>query len=454
MPGAEDPIPTANSKPNSPGQTLTDEHFLSPSTTHSFPPPFTIQASKAAATQRTIHSVGPLVLLLVAAGQLVNQSRPLLVQRICGSQTQAAAKMATFASLGGLSEFILNPLMGRLSDRFGRRPILMSCAVLLSAVRALVFAFPHTLRSILVERMLSSAVITAFFSTLRAMLNDQLDRAELVVAAGAISIYAGAGLIFGPYIEVLVLQWLGPRSNFLVNAVVNGFVAVLLWGFVRETLPIEEQKPLTLKDCTPLTSILQILRLGSVNRRLMLVLLLQSFGEERVNQDINQFNLRENLGWSPSQISTYQAIWGVSVLLGGVTVKSSIERLGFSGHTTLSNCALAFGFYCQGLQSKYTSQLLALAMSLPGGRKRDAVETACSELVLSQSDMGRGQVSAALSNFKSLAMVLGPPVQAQIYTFGRANGMPGLAYRIIAITYLFAEAVHLSIGTKLEDLTT
>ena len=64
-------------------------------------------------------------------------------------------------------------------------------------------------------------------------------------------------------------------------------------------------------------------------------------------QDINQFNLRENLGWSPSQISTYQAIWGVSVLLGGVTVKSSIERLGFSGHTTLSNCALAFGFYCQ-----------------------------------------------------------------------------------------------------------
>ena len=64
-------------------------------------------------------------------------------------------------------------------------------------------------------------------------------------------------------------------------------------------------------------------------------------------QDINQFNLRENLGWSPSQISTYQAIWGVSVLLGGVTVKSSIESLGFSGHTTLSNCALAFGFYCQ-----------------------------------------------------------------------------------------------------------
>ena len=58
--------------------------------------------------------------------------------------------------------------------------------------------------------------VTAFFSTLRAMLNDRLDRAELVVAAGAISIYAGAGLIFGPYIEVLVLQWLGPRSNFLV----------------------------------------------------------------------------------------------------------------------------------------------------------------------------------------------------------------------------------------------
>ena len=54
-----------------------------------------------------------------------------------------------------------------------------------------------------------------------------------------------------------------------MNAVVNGFVAVLLWGFVRETLPIEEQKPLTLKDCTPLTSILQVPSLHLTGARLL-----------------------------------------------------------------------------------------------------------------------------------------------------------------------------------------
>jgi hypothetical protein len=59
---------------------------------------------------------------------------------------------------------------------------------------------------IMFERMLSSAVVTGFFGTMRAMLNDKLSMAELVVANGAISTYAGLGVMIGPFIETAVLS--------------------------------------------------------------------------------------------------------------------------------------------------------------------------------------------------------------------------------------------------------
>ena len=50
--------------------------------------------------------------------------------------------------------------------------------------------------------MLSSAVVTGFFATMRAMLNDKLNMEEMMVSGGAISFYAGMALLIGPFIEV------------------------------------------------------------------------------------------------------------------------------------------------------------------------------------------------------------------------------------------------------------
>eukprot|EP01046_Picozoa_sp_COSAG06_P070710 COSAG06_NODE_19897_length_818_cov_1.563282_2_plen_53_part_01 len=53
----------------------------------------------------------------------------------------------------------------------------------------------------------------------------------------------------------------------------------------------------------------------------MFILLLQSFGELRINQDINMLNLRDNLGWKPIEVSTFMGILGASVTTGGKTVR-------------------------------------------------------------------------------------------------------------------------------------
>lgn len=273
----------------------------------------------------TVRMIGPLVFMIVTGGQLLNQSRPVLVNAITHGNTIVSANMLSqFAALGGAAEFLLNPVIGRMSDRFGRRPLLLTSPITCALLRGAVFAFPTSARVIMLERMLSSAVVTGFFSTMRAMLNDKLSMEDLVVASGTISVYAGIGVMLGPFLETLVLSKFGARGNFLAVALINVVVSVVMFMTAKETLPAGEQKPINLVDCSPL-SFFKMLRTGSANVRLMFVLLLQSFGELRINQDINMLNLRDNLDWRPIEVSTFMGILGASVTTGGKTVSAYVQ---------------------------------------------------------------------------------------------------------------------------------
>ena len=84
--------------------------------------------------------------------------------------------------------------------------------------------------------------MTGFFSTMRAMLNDKLSMEELVVASGSISVYAGLGVMLGPFLETFVLTAFGARGNFLAVALINVVVSIVMARTAKETLPVSEQK--------------------------------------------------------------------------------------------------------------------------------------------------------------------------------------------------------------------
>lgn len=402
----------------------------------------------------TLAVVGPLTFAIVTGGQLLNQSRPMLVRKIVNDDlTKAAAMLATFASYGGILEFALNPVIGRLSDCFGRRPLLLLSPITCSILRGLVALFPSSPNLIMVERMLSSAVVTGFFSTMRAMLNDTLEGKDLIVGMGAFSAWAGSGVILGPYVEVLILKLFGPRANFAAVSLLNAVVGLIMYMKAKETLPMEDRKTVTLKDCSPFTFV-EMFQVSSVNRKFMLILLLQSFGEGRIMQDINMLFLREQLEWMPEQISTFMSLLGVSVVAGGKTVALSLDKFGMYGHTRLSNLAMALAFYVQAfggrgsISAKYVTQYIALSLWFVGGRKRDALETLCTAETLGNTTMGKGQVSSALSNFKSIGAIFGPVISAKAFSYGLKTNSPGFPYKLIAACYICAELLHSTMGKK------
>lgn len=411
-------------------------------TTQSKEPSPEEEAERRNDAARTVKMIGPLVFMIVTGGQLLNQSRPTLVKAITnGNTVKAGAMLASYSSLGGAAEFILNPVIGRMSDRFGRRPMLLLSPISCAILRFLVYAFPGNARMIMFERMLSSAVVTGFFSTMRAMLNDKLNMEELVVSGGLISVYAGFGVMLGPFIEAFVLKIFGARGNFLAVALINVVVALMMWRSAKETLPMSERKPLNMVDCSPL-SFLKMFKAGRVNQQLMLILLLQSFGEFRINQDINMLNLKDNLMWSPNEVAGFMFLMGTTVTSGGKTIKPSLNALGMRGHTTMCNLVMALAFFIQGTPSKYFSQYCAAALWFLGGRKRDAVQTICGDITLRNTDMGKGQVNAALINFMSMAAIVGPTLSGKAFNYGMSIGQPGLPYFIIGALYLVCEALH------------
>ena len=197
--------------------------------------------------------------------------------------------------------------------------------------------------------------------------------------------------------------------------------------------------------CNPL-SFTRVLGISKVTRRLMFVLGLQSFGEGRITQDINQLFLGQHLGWLPTQVALFQSIYGMGIILGGKYVKQSLETLGSVGHTSMSNASNTLGYLVRAQFESLLGQYAGLLVCLPGGRKRDAVEAIITDQSLANSDMGKGQIAAALSNFRSLATIFGPPMAATTYNWGNARGVAGAPFYQIALLYALAELVHRSMS--------
>ena len=190
--------------------------------------------------------------------------------------------------------------------------------------------------------------------------------------------------------------------------------------------------------CHPFNFV-RVLQLSGVARALLGVLLLQSLGEPRTVQDTSQLFLRDQLGWNSSHIGLFTGISGMTVIGAGCLVKQSIALLGYIGHTSMSNLSSAAQAFVRGTLTNTAGQYLGLFVGLPGGRKRDAVESFLTDYCLNKSAMGRGEIIAALSNFKSIAAIIGPIVLGSSYTWGARRGVVGLPFYQIGCCYLMAE---------------
>jgi len=175
---------------------------------------------------------------------------PQLIMQISHEEVGAAARIggALFAVFAGL-QFLFGPVIGNLSDRFGRRPVLLTSMLMFGLNYALMGLAP-TIAWLFVGRAITG-ISGAIYAPANAFIADVTPPDRRAQSFGLVGAAFGLGFILGPALGGLLGE-LGPRAPFFAAAVLA--LVNFVFGFLvlPETLPRERRRPFVLARANPL----------------------------------------------------------------------------------------------------------------------------------------------------------------------------------------------------------
>ncbi|MGI8435734.1 MAG: MFS transporter, partial [Chthoniobacterales bacterium] len=178
---------------------------------------------------------------------------PKLVLNFLGGDASSAAKwFGIFGTVFALMQFVFSPVLGVLSDRFGRRPIILASNLGLG-LDYVVMAWAPTIGWLFLGRIISG-VTAASISTAMAYISDVVAPEKRAGAFGMIGAAFGVGFILGPALGGL-LGTSDPRLPFWVAGGLSLLNAAYGYFFVPESLPKEKRRPFTLRRANPVGSL-------------------------------------------------------------------------------------------------------------------------------------------------------------------------------------------------------
>src|SRR6266513_3394658 len=189
---------------------------------------------------------------ILAMGLIIPVLPKLILDFLGGEMTDAAKWSARFAVVFALMQFFCSPWLGVLSDRFGRRPIILLSNLGLG-LDYMVMALAPTMNWLFIGRIISG-ITTSSIPTAMAYISDVTAKEKRAAAFGLIGVAFGVGFVLGPAVGGLLGE-VDPRLPFWVAA---GFsLTNWLWGyfFVPESLPKERRKEFELKRANPVGSL-------------------------------------------------------------------------------------------------------------------------------------------------------------------------------------------------------
>jgi DHA1 family tetracycline resistance protein-like MFS transporter len=286
------------------------------------------------------------VLIDVLAIGLIIPVLPRLVQQFMGGDTARTAGMfGLFGTAWALMQFLFSPILGSLSDRFGRRPvILLSCLGL--GLDYVFMALAPSLAWLFVGRILSG-VTSASFSTALAYIADVTPPEKRAASFGLMGAAFGSGFVLGPAAGGLLAQ-LSPRAPFWFAAAL-ALLNVLYGYFVLpESLASSNRRAFDWKRANPVGA-LSMLRsrpglLGMVGVYGLYMLAHQALQSTFVLYTAHRY------GWDARTVGLMLAgVGACTIIVQGVLVRVAVQRMGERRTLLLGLAGGALGFTAYAL---------------------------------------------------------------------------------------------------------
>src|ERR1700681_1776915 len=367
------------------------------------PPVSVIAASLAGAPRRGAGGfIFVTILLDMFALGLILPILPKLVESFVDNDTANAARIfGLFGTVWAVMQFLFSPILGGLSDRFGRRPV-----VLLSnfglALDYVLMALAPSLTWLFVGRVISG-ITSASISTSFAYIADTTPPERRAAVFGKVGAAFGAGFILGPAIGGL-LGGMDPRLPFWVAAGLS--FANTLYGFLilPESLPSDRRSPFRWKSANPLGS-LHLLRSDRVLAGLSLA---NFFGQVAHVVLPSTFVLYATYryGWDAATVGLTLALVGVcAMVVQGAGIGPIVSRLGERRALLLGLGCGAIGFLIFGMAPTGPLFWLGIPVMAFWGVAGAATQSLMTRLVAPDQ---QGQLQGATNSVQSVSQLVGP----------------------------------------------
>lgn len=364
---------------------------------------------------------------------------PKLVEELQGGNIQAAAhSVGWLGALYALMQFIFSPVLGSLSDRFGRRPVILA-SLFGSGIDYLVLAWAPTLGWLYLARVVSG-ITAANFSAASAYIADITLPEKRAAGFGMIGAAFGLGFIAGPAIGGL-LGAHGLRVPFLVAA----GITLLNWLYgafvLPESLAPENRRPFRWSSAHPLKAIAALSRwplvLGLTGTHFLSML------AGNIYPCLWVLYTGSRYGWDSKQVGLSLALVGImaAIVQGGLAgriLKVIGERRGvYVGLLAMATAMTCYGFANQGWMIFGIILIGSLA-----GIGSPATQSIISQAVPADE---QGAVQGALNSITSVAGIIAPILWTALFSWaiapGRTVHFPGLPFIGAGLASLAAAAL-------------
>jgi len=333
------------------------------------------------------------------------------------SVNEASSYGAWLISAYAITQFFFSPIIGNLSDRYGRRPVLL-ISLLGFAVDYIFQALAPTYALLFVGRIIAG-ITGASFTTGAAYIADVSTAETRAKNFGMIGAAFGLGFIIGPALGGLLAGW-GVRAPFYAAAVLC--LLNFLYGYfvLPESLDKEHRRPFDWRKANPFGS-LRFLRKTPAIGGFAVCYFLIYLAAQSVQANWSYFTIHR-FGWGESMVGISLAVVGLLVGFVQTVVTRKINPLIGNEKSIYIGLALyTTGLVLFGLTTATWMMFVFLIPYCFGGIAGPALQASMAEHVARNQ---QGALQGALTSLMSLTTIIGPLIMNNLFKFFTADNAP------------------------------
>lgn len=356
---------------------------------------------------------------------------PELIQEVHGGTLASAALWGgILATSFAVMQFLFSPLLGALSDRFGRRPVLLVSLLVMSA-DYVVMALAGSLWLLLAGRLVGG-ITAATHSTAMAYMADVSEPHEKAARFGLIGAGFGIGFIIGPVLGGLLAD-LGTRAPFWAAAALALLNATLGFVVLHETVTAEKQRRFEWSRANPFGALRSVVRFDGL--KILLVVFFFFSIATHVYPAVWAYFVTERFAWPASTIGLSLGLYGIGFAFAqGILVRPAIRILGERRAVVTGMCFNIASFLLLTLITNGTLLLWLIPLFSIGAIAMPALQGAMSQAAPNNA---QGELQGVLGSLSSLSMIVSPLMMTQAFAyFSRPEGtlyLPSAPFLLAAL---------------------